>query len=217
MRQAEIFFAARNREVQLGRRLVEGAEADRVSASARPNPTVAASTSKFNSRQGNYSGDLREKQMDSVFGVQQLFERGNKRELRMGIADFNISASRGESADIERQQRVALYSAYYDLVAAQERLKIAGETATAYLKTIDAVEKRLKAGDISASDVARIRVDALRGAEGADLRDRLGGGPRHAQRLLLAHEGGHGREARPQAQHVAGVAAAGAAAAPPRT
>ena len=162
LRQAEIFFAARNREVQLGRRLVEGAEADRVSASARPNPTVAATTSKFNSRQGNYSGDLREKQMDSVFGVQQLFERGNKRELRMGIADFNISASRGEFADIERQQRVALYSAYYDLVAAQERLKIAGETAASYLKTIDAVEKRLKAGDISASDVARIRVDALR-------------------------------------------------------
>jgi len=162
LRQAEIFFAARNREVQLGRRLVEGAEADRVSASARPNPTVAASTSKFNSRQGNYSGDLREKQMDSVFGVQQLFERGNKRELRMSIADSNISASRGEFADIERQARVALHSAYYDLVAAQERLKIAGETAASYLKTIDAVEKRLKAGDISASDVARIRVDALR-------------------------------------------------------
>ena len=48
------------------------------------------------------------------------------------------------------------------LFRSQERLKIAGETAAAYQKTIDAVEKRLKAGDISASDVARIRVDALR-------------------------------------------------------
>lgn len=162
LRQAEIFFAARNREVQLGRRLVEGAQADRMSASARPNPTVAVSASKFNSRQGNYSGDLREKQMDSVFGVQQLFERGNKRELRMGVADFNVEASRGELAEIQRQQKVALYFSYYDLVAAQERLRVALETAASFQKTIDAVERRLKAGDISAADVARIRVDALR-------------------------------------------------------
>ena len=50
LRQAEIFFAARNRELQFGRRLVEGAEADRLTASARPNPNVFANTGKFNSR-----------------------------------------------------------------------------------------------------------------------------------------------------------------------
>lgn len=160
--QAEIFFAERNREVQLGRRLVDGAEADRLSAAAIPNPSVFASTGKFNSRQGSYGGDLREKPMDSVFGVQQLFERGNKRELRMGIADANIDASRGEFADIRRQQKIALYVSYFDLVAAQERLRIVNETAAAFQKTMDAVERRLKAGDISAADVARIRVDALR-------------------------------------------------------
>ena len=191
LRQAEIFFATRNREVQLGRRIVEGAEADRVTASARPNPSVAASTGKFNSRQGNYSGDLREKQMDTVFGVQQLFERGNKRELRMGVADFNITASRGDFADIERQQRVALYSAYYDVVAAQDRLKIAGETAASYLKTIDAVEKRLKAGDISASDVARIRVDALRAQNDA----RTAEAERLKAQTLLAYTIGVERDA----------------------
>ncbi len=162
LRQAEIFFAARNRELQFGRRLVEGAEADRLSASARPNPNVFANTGKFNSRQGSYNGDLRDKQMDTVFGVQQLFERGNKRELRMDIADSVIQANRGDFAEIRRQQKVALYAAYYDLVAAQERVRIAAETAASFQKTLNAVERRLKAGDISAADVARIRVDALR-------------------------------------------------------
>lgn len=162
LRQAEIFFGERNRELQLGQRLVDGAEADRLSAGARPNPNVFASTGKFNSRQGNYSGDLREKQMDTVVGVQQLFERGNKRELRVGVAEANIEASRGEFADIRRQQKVTLYTAYFDLVAAQDRLRIASETAASFQKTIDAVERRLKAGDISAADVARIRVDAMR-------------------------------------------------------
>jgi len=162
LRQAEIFFAASNREVQLGRRLVDGAEADRLAAGARPNPSIFATTGKFNSRQGNYSGDLREKQIDTVVGVQQLFERGNKRELRMGVADYNIEASRGEFAEIRRQQKIALYVSYYELVAAQERLRIVNETAASFQKTIDAIERRFKAGDISAADVARIRVDALR-------------------------------------------------------
>lgn len=162
LRQAEIFFATRNRELQLGRRLVEGAEADRLAAGVRPNPSLFASTGKFNARQGNYSGGLREKQMDTVLGVQQLFERGNKRELRLDVADANIAASRGELADVRRQQQVALHAAYYDLVAAQERVRIVHDTAASFRTTVEAVERRFKAGDISAADVARIRVDALR-------------------------------------------------------
>ena len=162
LRQAEIFFAGRNREIQFGQRLVEGAQADRLSAAARPNPSVSLNSSALNSRQGIGSGDLRDKQINTAIGVQQLFERGNKRELRMEAADQNITASRGDYADIQRQQKVVLYAAYYDLVAAQEKLRITTETAGLFQKTIDAVERRLKAGDIAASDVARIRVDALR-------------------------------------------------------
>ena len=119
LRQAEIFFVERNRELQAGQRLVEGAEADRISAAQRPNPNLSFSASPLNPHSGLGSGDLRDKQVGSILSVQQLFERGNKRELRMDAADQNIRASRGEYADIQRQQKVALYSAYYDLVAAQ--------------------------------------------------------------------------------------------------
>lgn len=162
LRQAEIFFAARNRELQAGQRLVEGAQADRLTAAQRPNPNVSFNASPLNPHSGIGAGDVREKQIGSVLGVQQLFERGNKRELRIEAADHNIRASRGEYADIRRQQRVALYSAYYDLVAAQEKQRIATETAGLFQNTIDAAERRLKAGDIARSEVARIRVDALR-------------------------------------------------------
>jgi cobalt-zinc-cadmium efflux system outer membrane protein len=191
LRQAEIFFAARNREIQLGRRLLDGAEADRLTAAARPNPNIFANTSKFNSRQGSYSGDLRDKQMDSVFGVQQLFERGNKRELRIGVADSNIEASRGEFAEIRRQQKIALYVSYFELVAAQERLRIAGETAASFQKTIEAVERRFKAGDIAAADVARIRVDALRAQNDA----RSAQADRQKAQTQLAYVVGAEREA----------------------
>ena len=162
LRQAEIFFAARNRELQLGQRLVEGAEADRLSAAQRPNPNLSYSASPLNPHDGIGSGSLRDKQIGSTIGLQQVFERGNKRGLRIEAADLNIRASRGDFADIRRQQKVALYAAYFDLVAAQEKLRITADTAGLFDKTIDAVERRLKAGDIARSEVARIRVDALR-------------------------------------------------------
>lgn len=163
LRQAEIFFAARNREVLLGQRLVEGAEADRIAAGQRPNPNVFFNASQLgNTYPPGYDANGFTRRADMTVGVNQLFERGNKRELRVGAADSNVLASRGDYADIQRQQKVVLYGAYYDLVAAQDRLRIASETAESFHKTMDAVERRLKAGDISASDVARIRVDALR-------------------------------------------------------
>ncbi len=162
LRDAETLFATHNREVQAAGRMIEGAQADRVAAGARPNPSLALNTSSINTHQGVGSGNLRDKQIDSVIGLQQLFERGNKRELRMAAADQNIKASRGDYAEIERQQTIVLYSAYYDLVAAQEKVLIANDTAGSFQKTVDAVQRRLKAGDIAASDVSRIRVDALR-------------------------------------------------------
>ena len=163
LRQAEIFFAARNREIQFGQRLVEGAQADRLSAAARPNPNIFINTTQIgNLYPPGYDSGRLDRRADTTIGINQMFERGNKRELRIEAADINIRASRGDYADIRRQQKVVLHGAYYDLVAAQEKLRISTETAGLFGKTMEAVERRLKAGDISASDVARIRVDALR-------------------------------------------------------
>lgn len=162
LHQAEIYFAARNRELQLAGRAVEGAEADVLSAGARPNPNLSINTSQFNPSAGIGPGGLRDKRVDTVIGLSQLFERGNKRELRAGAAQFAAVASRGDLADTERLQKVALHAAYYDLMQAQDKLRISGETAAAYEKTMDAAKLRLKAGDISPTDLARISVDALR-------------------------------------------------------
>lgn len=192
LRQAEIFFVERNRELQAGQRLVEGAQADRLAAGARPNPNLS-----FNATQiGNlyppgydYGGVTR--RADTTIGVNQLFERGNKRELRMAAADNNVRATRGDYADIQRQQKVALYAAYYDLIAAQEKLRISTETAGLFQKTIDAVELRLKAGDIARSEVARIRVDALRAQNDA----RTAQAERQKAQTMLAYMIGAEREA----------------------
>ena len=160
LRAAETLFLERNRELQSARRALEGAEADVITAGARPNPNLSISTSSISRTLG--SGSLANKRIDTIVGLSQLFERGNKAGLRTETAQSLVSAVRGDQRDVERLQRVALHAAYYDLLQAQEKLRITNETAALFQKSIDALTIRLKAGDVAAVDVSRMNVDALR-------------------------------------------------------
>lgn len=162
LQQAEIFFAERNRELLSARRFAEGAEANILSAAAAPNPDLSIGTSRINPRTGVGSGKLTDKYLDTVIGISQLFERGNKRGLRTEAAQFNAAAARNDENDVLRQQRLLLQAAYYDLKLAQERFRISSTTADLFDKSVAAAEHRLRAGDIAATELSRIQVDALR-------------------------------------------------------
>ena len=160
LRAAETLFLERNRELQAARRAIEGADADVVTAGARPNPNLSISTNNISRSLGG--GTLFDKRIDTTVGLTQLFERGNKAGLRTESAQSVATAVRGDQRDVERVQRVALHGAYYDLLQAQEKLRITNETAALFQKSIDALNLRLKAGDVAAVDVSRMTVDALR-------------------------------------------------------
>jgi outer membrane protein, heavy metal efflux system len=162
LQQAETLFMERSRELQAARRNLEGAEADKLSAAARPNPVAAVNVSDLGSRNTTVNGASVTRYPDTIVSLSQTFERGNKRELRTEAAEFGIDASRSDLADVFRVQEVALAAAYYDLLFAQARARIAEDSAQLFRRTVVAVELRLKAGDVAASDAARIRVDALR-------------------------------------------------------
>jgi cobalt-zinc-cadmium efflux system outer membrane protein len=162
LQQAETLFATRNREVQAARRNLEGAEADKLSAGARPNPVAAVNVSGIGSRNTTINGASVTRYPDTIVSLSQTFERGNKRELRTEAAQFGIDASRNDLSDALRLQQVALAAAYYDLLFVQARARIADDSAQLFRRTVAATELRLKAGDLPATAVARIRVDALR-------------------------------------------------------
>ena len=84
--EAESLLLANNRELQAARRAVESAEAQRLIAGARPNATFSINTSGINSNPGIGAGPLAQKQIDTVFRIDQPFERGDKRELRLDAA-----------------------------------------------------------------------------------------------------------------------------------
>ncbi len=159
---AQRIAAERNRDVVAARRAVEFARADALAAGAAPNPQLSLSTTNINFQSGVGAGGLNSKYVDSVLRVDQLVERGNKRELRMAQADKLAEATRTDVTDTLRTQRLAVTNAYYDLKLAQDRAGIAAENAALFARIIDASQKRLKAGDVAPADVSRIRVDALR-------------------------------------------------------
>ena len=162
LREADALLAQKNRELRAARRAVEAAQAATLSASQRPNPNLSLSTVNISPGRGVGAGPLRDKAVDSTVRLDQLIERGNKRELRVSTAKRLEAASGEDLADMLRQQRLTLRGGYYDLLLAQDRVALSAATAELYQRSLQAADLRLAAGDIASSDVARIRVDALR-------------------------------------------------------
>ena len=165
---AEKLLQERNPGLLASRRVVEAAQATTQGAGARPNPTLSLNSTSINPARGLGAGSLADKRADSTLRIDQTIERGGKRDLRIAVATRAEQAAREDFADTARQQKQALAGAYYDLKLAQDKVKLAQENATLFDQTLDAAMKRQKAGDLSATDVARIRVDALRARNDAE-------------------------------------------------
>ena len=162
LQAAEARMFAGNRDIALARRVVDQARADTAIAGQKPNPQLGVAVQNINRNRGVGSGTLRDKTVDTIVGISQTIERGGKAELRVAAAQSMVAAAQSDLRDIARTQLLALRSAYHDLQAAQERRSGAEETARLFARSVQAAELRLKAGDLAAADVARIRVDAAR-------------------------------------------------------
>jgi cobalt-zinc-cadmium efflux system outer membrane protein len=189
--RAEQLLQTRNREVLAARRALEAAQADTISAGARPNPTLSLGLAAINPAAGVGSGSLRDKTVDSSVRIDQVIEGGNRRELRVATAESLQTASAEDLFEISRQQRLTLRSAYYDLLFSQDKVGIARDTMTLFESSLTAAQLRLKAGDIAGADVARLRVDALR----AENDERAAEADRHRAQFALAYLVGADKQA----------------------
>ena len=147
--QAEQLLVQKNRELQAARRAIESADAQRLIAGGRPNATLSLNSTSLGPNAKS----------DTVLRIDQPFERGNKRELRLDAASGLQRAARNDSLDVLRQQIAALQGAYYDLKQAEERSQVLAETAQLFSGTLNAAQRRLKAGDLAPADVAKVQVD----------------------------------------------------------
>jgi cobalt-zinc-cadmium efflux system outer membrane protein len=108
--QAERLFAGYSRELLAAKRSVQSAEADTLIAGQRPNPVLSVGFSSLNLNRGqgnmnqNGSNGLWDKTYNSSLQVSQLYERGNKRELRTSVAESAVKASEFDLKETYRRQ-----------------------------------------------------------------------------------------------------------------
>lgn len=165
--QAQAMMLSHSRDLLAAQRGIAFAQATQLSAAARPNPQISINTASINTHNIGAGGPY-DKHIDSVFRVDQLLERGDKRELRIKTAQQLVLASEADLTDITRQQRIALYNAYYDVAYAQNKIRLTRDAANLAVSSQKKAELRLSAGDIAAAEVARIQVDTLRAQNDAE-------------------------------------------------
>ena len=158
LKNAEALWLEKNHDLQIAKNQLDMAKSDTLSAAQRPNPQLSYNMNNVSTgRDHRYLNGS-----DHVVRIDQTFERGDKRDLRMRSADYRLNASQEDLNSITRQSRTLLYQLYYQLLLAQEKLRITEESADLYVKTVDVAQLRFKAGDISAAELSRIDLDKLR-------------------------------------------------------
>lgn len=141
---------------------LRGAEADAVQAAAAPNPSLTFSTSNINPHTGVGAGPLADKAVDSIIRVDQLFERGGKRQLRSDAAQQRVAAAQADRADNRRTLERDVAQAYTDLLASQERQRVLTEVSALQDQTLAVAQKRHQAGDLAEVEVARLKLEVQR-------------------------------------------------------
>lgn len=164
MTLAQALQAARNNlDISLARRALSAAQGDVAAADHAPAPVLITKASQMDLQRGIGGGNLfRDKRIDKSVGLDWTWERGNKRELRTQAAQSNAAAAQADIEDMLVQQQQATAFAYFDLLAAQERIAQVAEISRSATQLANTANRRVQAGDLAAQDAARIEIEAQR-------------------------------------------------------
>jgi cobalt-zinc-cadmium efflux system outer membrane protein len=167
LKEVETIVLDANHDIRLARIAVDGARAGIQQADTRPNPTLSWNAASL-SPSSVGGGPVFSKRVDQIVRVDETFERGGKRQLRIALAETQLD---GKRLDLEEQRRETLQTvrdAYIDLLLAEQRIEVFDETEEAYRKSLDAATKRVRSGDLAEADLARFRVEVFRATTDRD-------------------------------------------------
>ena len=127
--------------------------AQEITAGLRQNPSAVASGQMVTLGPDNSNGP----DFYSA-GVQRLFERGNKRQLRLTNARSTTALTGYQLDDQRRQIDLAVRQAFSRMLYAQGAVAISRDNLEGYRKTVALMKVRLDAGDIDRTDFDRVEL-----------------------------------------------------------
>lgn len=129
-------------------------------AVARARAAHAPPSGPILSLTGEYARDAAASSPWLVGGAVEIpLDRGGKRAARLALADIAVLGARYDLAETVWQTRQAVRSALVGSLIAQRQLALLGQLADLRERQAAAAERRLASGEISRSEVERIRSD----------------------------------------------------------
>jgi len=150
-------FEAVNPQLRADAISVEEARAQEITAFLRPNPGFSMSVdgTQFTSNDGHFTPF---RGTDYQPGLSYLWERDNKRHLRLDDAKANTAITASQHLDLERNLLFNLRNSYVQTLQAKATLKTANDDLEYYDKIIEISKRRYKDGDIAQIDLDRIEL-----------------------------------------------------------
>jgi outer membrane protein, heavy metal efflux system len=144
------------------RTTVDQSRADETTAHLRPNPALNWDTQFLPIFQPSaFSGTYMNNTAQFDVGVSYLFERGQKRQLRLAAARDVTAVTDATVTDNERTLTFAISQQFIGAVLANSNLELAQMDLASFQDTVQISESRYQAGDISEGDLLKIKLQLL--------------------------------------------------------
>src|SRR6202163_1203852 len=142
-----------NHSIKATRTLILQNQAQEITATLRPNPTLGADSQfvPFFSPQDFSGENLNETQQFDI-GIGYLFERGHKRQRRLQAARDQTAVTRAQVADAERTLAFNVGQQFVSVLLAESTLQFALEDLKSFQQTVDISEAQLRTGTIGEGD-----------------------------------------------------------------
>jgi cobalt-zinc-cadmium efflux system outer membrane protein len=162
LEQAIELALAHSHTLKAARTQIQQGQAQETTASLRPNPTLlwdALFLPIFSAQNFTLDNVSNIEQFD--VGVSYLFERGGKRQRRIGAAKDATAVTRYQVNDSERTLIFNVAQQFINAQLAESVLDFALKDLDSFEQTVDVSEYRYKAGDISEGDLLKIKLQLL--------------------------------------------------------
>lgn len=147
LRQAIEVALARNPELAAAASEVDATGGARLQAGTRPNPSLSYLLE-----------DTRRETSTTTVQINQPIELGGKRDARIAAADRGVEMARSDLETRRHAVRSTVVTAYFDLLAIQERSRVAEASLALAQRSSLAASQRVKAGKVSPVEETKARV-----------------------------------------------------------
>lgn len=149
------FALESNPGLNSAQRNIDIQEGARIQAGLLPNPELSSEVEEFGGN-GARSG-FREAQINVEFS--QLFELGGKRSKRVRVATYGKDVAEQDYQMARLDVILITTQTFISVVAAQERLQIAQDTAELARELAESVRNRIEAGQVSPTEQTRANLE----------------------------------------------------------